>query len=107
MLLVTALSPLLLCCTVGTSLLEFKQTPEEAGIAAAYELLANIGAHHVGIYAAVFLESLLSSTGCFRVLFPDHGGCTDEYLQDQLLIFMALAAGERIRPVYNVSFHRT
>ncbi|RHZ58167.1 hypothetical protein Glove_375g97 [Diversispora epigaea] len=54
------------CIISGHSIFKKRQPPEEVGKLAADELLNNIR----------------------------HGGCVDEYLQDQLIIFMSLAEGK-------------
>ncbi|CAI2171642.1 15101_t:CDS:10 [Funneliformis geosporum] len=54
------------CLISGHAISDKKKSPEEGGRRAAEELIRNI----------------------------KHGGCVDEYLQDQLIIFMALAEGK-------------
>ncbi|CAG8617050.1 3471_t:CDS:10 [Funneliformis mosseae] len=54
------------CLISGHALSDKKRSPEEIGRRAAEELIRNI----------------------------KHGGCVDEYLQDQLIMFMALAEGK-------------
>jgi hypothetical protein len=76
----------------GSALLEFKQAPQDAGVAAATDLLQNIGASVRN--CKLKRRSTELENGVCVCIPPDHGGCVDEYLQDQLIIFMALAAGE-------------
>jgi len=54
-------------CLIGGTAVSSKGTkPEDVGVTAAVELIRNL----------------------------EHGGCVDEYLQDQIIIYMALAEGK-------------
>lgn len=61
----------------ASSQLDRKRGPEEVGALAAQALLKELG----------------------------HGGCVDEYVQDQLIIFMALAAGVSVVQCGPISLH--
>ncbi|KAG8899928.1 hypothetical protein FRB99_006356 [Tulasnella sp. 403] len=65
------------CIISGSSIGERAKRAEEVGKEAADELIANLA----------------------------HGGCTDEYLQDQIIIFMALAEGKSTVVTGPLSLH--
>ncbi|EGO21677.1 hypothetical protein SERLADRAFT_440921 [Serpula lacrymans var. lacrymans S7.9] len=65
-------------CIIGGSAVSTKtKTPEEVGQGAAEELLLNLA----------------------------HGGCVDEYLQDQIIIFLALAKGKSTIKTGPITMH--
>ncbi|CAG8483029.1 13996_t:CDS:2 [Acaulospora colombiana] len=65
------------CIISGGAIGSNRQSPDEVGKKAAEELLSNIR----------------------------HGGCVDEYLQDQLIIFMSLAEGKSQLVTGPISMH--